>query len=223
MGLNWLKKALYGGSVRDKKFRFGGTLGIPGPLSMKISFKRGRIRLRWVSQLMRSEWDLQTLRSCFLPHDVEEVRKIRLSDKTEDVIAWYYEKTGIFTVRSVYKLAMYIDQEAQRQEGSLYNGIWAAQVPPKVRVFAWQLAQEGLAIQSNRKQRTLAEKATCQVCGVDDETGHHAVVRCTKAVSLRHALRDKWLLSDEEHFRYSGPTGCCCYWSQWMRKQGQES
>jgi hypothetical protein len=105
----------------------------------------------------------------------------------------------------------------------LYNGIWAAQVPPKVLVFAWRLAQEGLATQSNRKQRTLAEKATCQVCGVDDETGHHAVVRCTKAVSLRHALRDKWLLSDEEHFRYSGPTGCCCYWSQWMRKQGQES
>jgi hypothetical protein len=47
----------------------------------------------------------------------------------------------------------------------LYNGIWAAQVPPKVLVFAWRLAQEGLATQSNRKQRTLAEKATCQVCG----------------------------------------------------------
>jgi hypothetical protein len=51
------------------------------------------------------------LRSCFLPHDVDEVRKIRLSDQAEDTIAWYYEKTGIFTVQSAYKLALASEQE----------------------------------------------------------------------------------------------------------------
>jgi hypothetical protein len=54
-------------------------------------WEKSRGRLRWVSQLMvpgRCEWDMNVLRSCLLPHDVEEVRKIRLSDRiTEDVIA----------------------------------------------------------------------------------------------------------------------------------------
>jgi hypothetical protein len=56
-----------------------------------------------VSKLMhgnRREWDEEKLRSCFLPHDVTEIRKIRLSDRAEDMIAWFYERTGLFTVRS---------------------------------------------------------------------------------------------------------------------------
>jgi hypothetical protein len=53
----------------------------------------------------RREWDVQTLRSCFLPHDVDEV------GCAEDTIAWYYEKTGILTARCAYKLALAIEQE----------------------------------------------------------------------------------------------------------------
>jgi hypothetical protein len=70
--------------------------------------------VRWVSQLMvpgRRERDMHVLRSCLpLPPDVEEVRKIRLSDRImEDMIAWNYERTEIFSVRNVYKLALQIE------------------------------------------------------------------------------------------------------------------
>jgi hypothetical protein len=63
----------------------------PWPPSLKINGRKGRARLRWVSQLMvpgRREWDMNVLRSCLLPHDVEEAGKICLSDRiTEDMIA----------------------------------------------------------------------------------------------------------------------------------------
>jgi hypothetical protein len=36
----------------------------------------------------------------------------------EDVIAWHYEKSGVFTIRSAYKLALNIDQAEKRQESS---------------------------------------------------------------------------------------------------------
>jgi hypothetical protein len=39
---------------------------------------------------------------------------------------------------------------------------------------------------------------------MDDETGHHAMVRCMKAAALRHELWDKWLLPDVEQFCYLG-------------------
>jgi hypothetical protein len=102
----------------------------------------------------------------------------------------------------------------KRQEGSssradgwrpMYNTIWSAEVPPKVRIFAWRVSQEGLATQCNRKQRTLTQSATCQICGMNDEDGHHAVARCTKAGVLRREMRKVWHLSDEEKFRYTGP------------------
>jgi hypothetical protein len=119
----------------------------------------------------RREWDAQMLNSCLYPHDVEEVRKIRLSDcVAEDVIVWHYEKTRLFIVKSAYKLVLQIDQEKKRQGGSstmpdgrrsLYNKIWSTPVPPKIRVFAWRLSQEGLATQSNRKQIKLTKISTC--------------------------------------------------------------
>jgi hypothetical protein len=87
----------------------------------------------------------------------------------------------------------------------LYQEIWAAQVPPKVRIFSWKLSQEGLATQCNRKRRTLSADATCQICGTEEESGYHAVIRCTKAVALRHEIRSHWLLPDEHQFRYTGP------------------
>lgn len=49
----------------------------------------------------RREWDINTLRECFDEHDVQEVLRIRLPVRGHaDWLAWHYEKTRIFTVRS---------------------------------------------------------------------------------------------------------------------------
>jgi hypothetical protein len=162
----------------------------------------------------RREWDVQVLRSCLLPHDVAEVQQIQLLGRVEeDTIVWYYERTGIFTVKSAYRLALQADHENTWRDGSsrmpgcqrsLYKQVWSADVPPKVRVFAWRHAQEGLAMQENRKMRKLCKAATCQICGIKDETGFHAVVRCTKFVALKQEMRSVRLLSGEEQFWHSG-------------------
>jgi hypothetical protein len=59
---------------------------------------------------------------------------------------------------------------AEHNDGSrpLFQAIWKAAVPPKVKIFAWRLSQEGLATQTNKKARTL-EEAICQVCGREDD------------------------------------------------------
>jgi hypothetical protein len=41
------------------------------------------------------------LNECMYPHNVAEVIKIRLSDRLQsDHIAWFYEHSSIFTVKS---------------------------------------------------------------------------------------------------------------------------
>jgi hypothetical protein len=90
----------------------------------------------------RQEWDMQMLRSCLLPHDVQEVQKIHLSNRaTVDMIVWHYERTEMFSVRSAYKLPLQIENEGKWLEESsrvpdgrraLYKEVWNADSPPKV-------------------------------------------------------------------------------------------
>jgi hypothetical protein len=112
----------------------------------------------------RREWNEQLLKECLYPHDVNEVLKIRLSERIpDDHIAWFYERSGIFTVRSAYKLVVEAERDEESRAGSsartdgsrlLYGEIWSVNVPSKVRIFAWRLSQDGLVTQVNQKMRT---------------------------------------------------------------------
>jgi hypothetical protein len=45
---------------------------------------------------------------------------------------------------------------------------------------------------------------TCTVCGMEEEDGYHAIMRCTKAVALRSRLREIWELPKEEDMANKG-------------------
>jgi hypothetical protein len=53
----------------------------------------------------RREWDEEVLRTCLYQHNIEVIKRVRLSDRIEDdFIAWHCEKSRMFLVRSAYKL-----------------------------------------------------------------------------------------------------------------------
>jgi hypothetical protein len=51
----------------------------------------------------------------------------------------------------------------------------------------------------------MVRTGTCTICGREDETRYHAVIRCPKAKALRRELRKHWALPDEDHFVCTGP------------------
>jgi hypothetical protein len=57
----------------------------------------------------------------------------------------------------------------------------------------------------NRKHRKLEDSGRCQICGMEEESGHHAMVTCTKVAGLRALMRQRWLLPSENMFRRAGP------------------
>jgi hypothetical protein len=201
-GLDLLKKGIMWRARSGSKIQIWRDNWNPRPPSLKASLKKGRTRIRWVSQLMkpgRRERDDRVIKTCTYPHDANEVMKIRLSERDDkNFLAWHYERTWLFIVQSVYKLALEGEHAEMRQTSSsshpdgtrpLYKKIWLMKVLPKARVFAWKLAQEGLATNSNRKCHHLMWDATSQICGWEAETGFHAVIRWTKARALCHELR----------------------------------
>jgi hypothetical protein len=71
----------------------------------------------------RREWDIPLLRSIFYRHDVEEILKIRLSNRVEeDFIDWFYDKTGMFSVSSAYHLTVQVENREKDQIGSSSRG-----------------------------------------------------------------------------------------------------
>ena len=130
----------------------------------------------------------------------------------EDCVARHYEKSGMFTVKSAYQLAMALkgigpqtsSSSTGIDDGSLWDLIWKAKVPGKVRIFGWRVATNTLATKENKWKRTLELDATCNICGNGTETEHHAVVMCTKSKPLREAMRKVWNLPNENRFWYTG-------------------
>jgi hypothetical protein len=182
--------------------------------ALKITGNITDRRMRRVNSLFGNGpngWNEQLVHAMFLPHDAEEIMKIKVPiHDLEDTIAWHYEKNGKFTVRSAYRLASSINSEpppssskAPSGTRKIWNKIWIAPVPNKVCIFSWCLACDNLPTQRNKWRRTLEVQNTCNICGIDTEDSHHVVVQCTKAKALRAKMREFWTLPDENAFSKS--------------------
>ena len=86
-------------------------------------------------------WDENLIRHLFYIHDAEEILKLRILRVGEgDIIAWHHEKSGLFSVKSAYRLALNLKEprsvsgnssDAINGDRRLWNIIWNANVPPK--------------------------------------------------------------------------------------------
>uniref|UniRef100_A0A8R7UBP0 Reverse transcriptase zinc-binding domain-containing protein n=1 Tax=Triticum urartu TaxID=4572 RepID=A0A8R7UBP0_TRIUA len=160
------------------------------------------------------EWNVPLIKQIFYPFDADDICRIPIpKSDVRDCIAWHPEKNGIFTVRSAYKLAAAAKNNAaleassstnNSEDRSIWDLIWKAEVPPKVRVFGWRVATNTLATKRNKFRRTITFDATCDICGCGDEDEHHAVVGCTKSRAPRHKMREEWDIPSEKQFQNTG-------------------
>lgn len=160
-------------------------------------------------------WNEELVRRIFYPLDAEEILRIQLPHSPEeDFIAWHYDKVGMFTIFSAYKLALQAQIRADEEVAQCSNGdgdrklwknIWNVQVPQKIRIFAWRVSRDCLATQHNKHRRQIVQKPNCEIYGAEVEDAFHATVACTKAAALRAEMRQNWWLPGEQEFSQSGP------------------
>jgi hypothetical protein len=87
---------------------------------------------------------------------------------------------------------------APEGDRSIWNLVWKAEVPPKLRIFAWRTATSTLAVRSGLHRRIWTVDPTCIICGRMQEDTHHALVSCTLARALRassHYTGPEWFLN----------------------------
>ncbi|WVZ77211.1 hypothetical protein U9M48_025103, partial [Paspalum notatum var. saurae] len=175
----------------------------------RVSSRRGRCRLHWVAELLNqqgSDWDHAKLLQLFNPADCEAISSIRIpSRQSEDFLAWHREKTGIFTVRSAYNLAMCSRSAQDVASSSSAPGGKMLMVQYLERLGATKGEDFHMEIVRNKFLRTLEKDSTCEICGLTAESSYHAVVECNAARDLRLAMRDHWSLPPEEAWHYTSP------------------
>jgi ribonuclease HI len=219
-GLELLKKGICWRVGSGNSIRVWRDPWIPRRWTRRPAGKRRPCQLKWVAQLIdqdRMQWKEEVVRDFFRPHDVEQILNIRLPSRpAEDFMSWLYEKTGVFSVKSAYKLArdLVMEEGAGKQTSSgnqegrpLWKEFWKLPVPHKVAVFGWRVINNGLATQENKKHNKISLTSTCEVCGMEDETVMHALIRCGHAITLRAAMREVWKLPEEEQLLHLTPMG----------------
>ncbi|KAF8650478.1 hypothetical protein HU200_063843 [Digitaria exilis] len=113
------------------------------------------------------------------------------------------EKSGIFSVRSAYSLGLKLanldrsqaSSSAPDGERKLWTHIWTGK----------KLAKDILPTRRAKFIRKIETGDQCTLCDREMENSFHAAVSCLQARGLRLAMREFWLLPDEDQFTYSGP------------------
>ena len=135
------------------------------------------------------EWNMDKLNCWFHPDDREAIMSIPLStNDTNDRLIWAKNRSGKFTVKSTYVLAL--KEQQHMAMGDCSNGlvckktwkaIWHLNVPQKIKHFAWKAGRDILATKMNFAKRKITPNGVCELCGQDEETVCHLLWFCDHA------------------------------------------
>ena len=159
-----------------------------------------------VSSLMlpgQRNWDLDALTDIFNEKDRGLITQIPLSSRRDDDV-WYWsaDSKGLFTVRSCYKMLVYL---SEIPSSNIWQRIWKLKVPAKVKHFIWRAGVNVLPTADNLRRRQVELASTCPICNAADESVVHCLLNCSFAKSC-------WLLSP------IGFEGGCMYFGDWLAR-----
>ncbi|KAK3212040.1 hypothetical protein Dsin_016746 [Dipteronia sinensis] len=180
-GLRW--KVGDGSSIRIFKDQW-----IPRPSTFKpITPNPGSDSL--VSALIDvdpPEWKLDLINQTFLPADKEIIISIPLSfSGGPDSLTWHFEKSGVFSVKSGYKLALSEKLSASVSNSSnirkWWSSVWNLNLPPKVRIFVWRACLNAIPSGFNLWKRKIMDRPLCLWCKTMVNTASHSLFWCSQA------------------------------------------
>ncbi|MBA0694167.1 hypothetical protein Goari_004488, partial [Gossypium aridum] len=143
------------------------------------------IRYSMVSDLIDRDfvtWKHDAIRSLFGEEQLERILSIPLANsEPQDELILRGDNTGIYTVISGYKWL--ITGEGSRIQNKFlyqfFTKIWALNVPSKIRIHMWKVANEFLPVLHNLRARKLVVNTFCLIYQVEKETVSHLFQDCS--------------------------------------------
>lgn len=137
-----------------------------------------------VADLLNSQgtrWDNAKLQQVFSEDDANDIQQITVGGPGRaDFRAWNYTKDGKFTVQSAYHLGVSI-RNASKTLAQCSNPVanhkswvelWSTDVPNKIKIHAWRLIRNGLAVGMELHRRRIKPGIFCIACGREEDLLH---------------------------------------------------
>jgi hypothetical protein len=117
------------------------------------------------------EWGLTFWRTFGIPKVVEWDNLTRELDRvhfltSEDRVSWILDPSSRFTTSSIY------GRLSQGAVVSHFDEIWRTKVPPRVRIFLWQLIKSHLPCSEQVAKRMGPSNGACLLCGKLESCDH---------------------------------------------------
>ncbi|GMI91218.1 hypothetical protein like AT4G29090 [Hibiscus trionum] len=133
-----------------------------------------------------NRWNTDLIFSIFSPSQASSILSIQLPHfSREDLIIWRADKSGLYSVRSGYKLLSGVhlmsDSNGYLQQSdspSIYKKLWTSNLPAKVKVMVWRFFRNYLPTNVNLRVRRIQVQLDCNLCGAGAESIHHLASEC---------------------------------------------
>ncbi|KAK8549477.1 hypothetical protein V6N13_027229 [Hibiscus sabdariffa] len=124
-------------------------------------------------------WKLDILRELFEEDQVERICSIPITRGTYvDDIIWRLEGSGCYTVKSGYRLLQNASPAIASHISGFFTAVWSVELPPKVRIIMWRVANNFLPTYDNLQRRRLVVSNICPFCDSPGETVVHLMRDC---------------------------------------------
>uniref|UniRef100_A0A803QCN7 RNase H type-1 domain-containing protein n=1 Tax=Cannabis sativa TaxID=3483 RepID=A0A803QCN7_CANSA len=130
-----------------------------------------------------TSWDSEILNDMFDDRDKALILGIPLSQASrEDCWSWLLEKSGIYSVKSAYRVLQQSKNNGQ-QNSALWKDFWKIEVPSKGLHFGWKAITGCLPTKVQLQIKHVPVDNLCPFCNVAAETIIHILVYCPYANS----------------------------------------
>jgi len=119
--------------------------------------------------------------------------------KLDNIVAWNYDKKGIFLVRSAYKVQRAHEKRSSKKgvassstgvgtDRRMWKELWGLKWHGKIRYFIWRFAHNSLAVRRNLERRGMEVDTWCVLCNSGWEDGGHLFFNCKHVKHVWQAL-----------------------------------
>ena len=148
-------------------------------------------RPKWVREFItQNAWDTRELSKWVTENECKAIVQIPIPlNRSEDKWAWHFTKNGEFSVRSAYYLELEENKKARASSSTdprktIWEKLWAAQVPTKIKQFGWRALHQGIAVGEALRKRGCIVENVCPMCGELNEIVNHALLTCPEVNNI---------------------------------------
>lgn len=101
----------------------------------------------------------------------EKIGRISIPvNNMEDERCWGLTGSGVFSTKSATWLAHGLNM---KEENTSYGWLWKVDVPPKIKIFLWQLQFQAWPVRHELRRRDMQINHECPLCEEEGEDINH--------------------------------------------------